>query len=958
MASANRIDSIYDVAAIAAEQAKVEAMVKETIGYIREARKVSIDLNINTKDFAKYQQLINDLEKKLQSLTKAVDASTKSSTLLAKQKEAEAKAMLAQTKATVAATKETERQAAATKKAADAATEAQRPYKQLAMAFQAAAKHAQDLAVQYGMQDKRAQAAAKSANALNDRLKAIDASVGNHQRNVGNYSSAISGVGDKLKGLGLQLAAFAGLGSFFSGAIDEFISMDKNVRMLQNTLKNLGVPEAFARMEDSANKLATQFTYLDNDDLLQTFNQLAIYGKLTEDQINELIPVIIDFAAASGQDLAGATTTIIKALEGNGKALKEYGINIKDAKTTSEAFGVVMDQLAPKVEGVGQAFADSAAGGLASARQELKNLQEEVGGRLVPVLATLMGWLNKILIGLNYIGESVGGVLENLKNIFTGDFSTGTREAAETMARIEQAAGKGLAKTAMEGKSAGEAIDELNKKLVDFQRLEKIGKTDKTGLITVEEFQRYQKQIRVTRIALAELYKMQAGDTGGTLGGGDPNKPLTTGAAPKGRDLVEANKKAAHDIAKTNMEMAADAQGFILGNEQESYAKRMQAAVEFARLKKDIIDLDAEYEKNIKGKTETEKSAIDADAAKKRVDLERSVHDQINAIEIKARDRRQKELDDAQKKTDQDFADMRSAGDEVLDADIAKNNKALKTKSDDQKKADEIEKELIERRHEYEKQLAMEVNGFLFDLFTNRIDAEKNLIEEQIDMLELQKQKEIEVADQTIVNAEEKAAAIAVIEARAQAKREQLELRQKQLDQKKARYEKARAVAEIAQGTAIAVVGALGAKPWGAQNIALAAVVGALGAVQIARVLAQPIPKYAHGTEGHGGGLAIVGDGGRSEGVLLPDGSIYRTPSTGTLVDLPRGAKVFPDFDTMGSGRVNVQSIDTTEALKRGFGQVVGAIKRIPQPLIRAERAYTVAMRTGSNFRNYINRSI
>ena len=74
-----------------------------------------------------------------------------------------------------------------------------------------------------------------------------------------------------------------------------------------------------------------------------------------------------------------------------------------------------------------------------------------------------------------------------------------------------------------------------------------------------------------------------------------------------------------------------------------------------------------------------------------------------------------------------------------------------------------------------------------------------------------------------------------------------------------------------------------------------------MGAAQIAIIAAQPIPKYAKGTDNHPGGLAIVGDGGRQE-VIETDNGAYITPSVPTLVDIPKRAKVIPnivDYRTM-----------------------------------------------------------
>lgn len=84
-------------------------------------------------------------------------------------------------------------------------------------------------------------------------------------------------------------------------------------------------------------------------------------------------------------------------------------------------------------------------------------------------------------------------------------------------------------------------------------------------------------------------------------------------------------------------------------------------------------------------------------------------------------------------------------------------------------------------------------------------------------------------------------------------------------------------------------------KPGWPAAIPMMAVVGALGALQLATVLATPIPKYAKGTDCHRGGPAIVGDGGKHE-VIVFGGNSWITPDKPTLVNIPEGASVIPDI--------------------------------------------------------------
>ena len=111
---------------------------------------------------------------------------------------------------------------------------------------------------------------------------------------------------------------------------------------------------------------------------------------------------------------------------------------------------------------------------------------------------------------------------------------------------------------------------------------------------------------------------------------------------------------------------------------------------------------------------------------------------------------------------------------------------------------------------------------------------------------------------------------------------------------KQAIWDKATSIAQAGIATALAITEAL-------PNIPLSIVIGALGAIQVATILATPIPSYAEGTKGndrHPGGKALVGDAGKHE-VVMYSGKAWITPDTPTLMDIPKGAQVFPDVDTV-----------------------------------------------------------
>jgi hypothetical protein len=172
-------------------------------------------------------------------------------------------------------------------------------------------------------------------------------------------------------------------------------------------------------------------------------------------------------------------------------------------------------------------------------------------------------------------------------------------------------------------------------------------------------------------------------------------------------------------------------------------------------------------------------------------------------------------------------------------------------------------------------------------------DKQNADIQTQMDLLDEKRQKEIEVANATIQNEQDKAAAIITINARADAQQKILEDRKRQLQQRQAAYDKASTIAQIITRTALAVVTVLSDNTVpGFLKIPLAITVGALGLAQIARAIAAPLPQFKHGKTNSYEGFAEVGDGGQHE-VIDRGGSIEVTPATSTVTYIRKQDKVY-----------------------------------------------------------------
>jgi len=468
----------------------------------------------------------------------------------------------------------------------------------------------------------------------NKTVSDLEQTTGRFQRNVGNYKSAGDGfvssvkngfgeVVSTLQGFVLQAGAVFGAAEILKQSIEAIIEKEQNIARLKATLDNLGKADAFDRLEASAKKLSNQFKYLQDDDLFPVFEKLIDYGKLTEKQLTELTPVIINFAAKQRIGLGEATDVITKALEGNGKALKSYGINIKDAKTEAERLEIVMTSLKEKVDGAGEAFGETTAGKIAESKRQFTELKEEIGDGLLPVL-------NGLLAGLKYVGIGLEDVASRGKNLLIKFFNptlAALREVQqyqETLKNNANEFAQGLSPE-LSKLDTSELTTRQIAEQANIDRLDKILKS--RNKIINDDDKQYAAQARANSQAVLEQIKVEIdnrnkltlGAGGGEGGKGDAdNTKLKTIRqkffADELKDYVEQTKKLSeNDALQLNSRIAFRKAGMAV--EKDLLQQEYDAAVQVEKDKLDDVLANDKSSKNARINAENEYQARVADLA-------------------------------------------------------------------------------------------------------------------------------------------------------------------------------------------------------------------------------------------------------------------------------------------------------------------------------------------------------
>jgi hypothetical protein len=231
-------------------------------------------------------------------------------------------------------------------------------YRKLELQYALAAQKAKDLSVAYGVNSKQAREAQKDASKLNDKLKEVDATTGQHHRNIGNYQSALEGLGGGMGGfvsgmrgmikagmafiatpIGIVIGAIGlalkGLKEWFTKTETGASTLTKTTSGLGAVLKLLsgyvtGAVQGFVNFVSGIKSfpdLLTKIGQAIQDNLIKRFNGFAIVfkgiGKLLKRDFTGGLADITDGMIQIGTGVEGATGKIKKLADETGKVADE-----------------------------------------------------------------------------------------------------------------------------------------------------------------------------------------------------------------------------------------------------------------------------------------------------------------------------------------------------------------------------------------------------------------------------------------------------------------------------------------------------------------------------------------------------------------------------------------------------------------------------------------------------------
>jgi hypothetical protein len=203
----------------------------------------------------------------------------------------------------------------------------------------------------------------------------------------------------------------------------------------------------------------------------------------------------------------------------------------------------------------------------------------------------------------------------------------------------------------------------------------------------------------------------------------------------------------------------------------------------------------------------------------------------------------------------------------------------------------ENEEQYLQEFYDRTVELANQAANAIIEAKNRQFEAENARLDEQARKIEANYTEQSRLINATVKDETERYNQQQKLLAQTEAQQATIEDRKREVAKRQAAAQKAASVAAIIQNTAVAIAAALKYTVGAAPIIAL---IAASGAVQLAAALNTPIPAYKEGTTYHKGGKFIAGDGGEKELIIAPNKTPYWSNSISTLYDEAEGTKVIP----------------------------------------------------------------
>lgn len=248
-------------------------------------------------------------------------------------------------------------------------------------------------ATSLGKQSKEVQALNAKMQQNTEFIRQNGTAMEKQRMNIGNYSSALKGIGSSLLSLAGIGTGIAAIGAFAKSAFSAFEQQEQANRKLLFSLK--GSKVAFKELTAQANDFQSRTGIA--DDAIQGIQVLGAEAGKSVADIKKITEATINWSKVTGQDLQSAYLQINATLTGTaGRLTRVDGDFGKLTKTQLEA-GAAIDLINTKYAG----FAENAATETEKLSANWDEFKESAGGAIGGVINPLLKETSSLLNDIN-----------------------------------------------------------------------------------------------------------------------------------------------------------------------------------------------------------------------------------------------------------------------------------------------------------------------------------------------------------------------------------------------------------------------------------------------------------------------------------------------------------------------------------------------------------------------------
>lgn len=270
---------------------------------------------------------------------------------------------------------------------------------------------------------------AGDASKLASELKRAGADLDGFGSRSGKGAKRLATLKTAAKGAAIGGIALAGVA--LKSSADAAVDAEKTQARLEAQLRASGISyKRHGKEIDAVIQKTSRLSGLDDEDLTEAFTSVVRSSGSVSKGLKG-VGLAADIARAKHMDVSKAGDLVAKVYAGNTNALKRYGVQVEKGATVQEAVAAAQ----AKFGGQAEAYGKTAAGAQERFQVAVENLQEKIGGALLPVISDVATAVSKFVEQMS-TGEGAGGKFVSVITTIAGILGTVGKVVYEIIAAL------------------------------------------------------------------------------------------------------------------------------------------------------------------------------------------------------------------------------------------------------------------------------------------------------------------------------------------------------------------------------------------------------------------------------------------------------------------------------------------------------------------------------------------